>query len=113
MSISAGRLNQRISIKRIVATQTSSGGAITTENVIIDTFASVLEKSSDPKLVGFQEGIQNFIEILIRYRPDLAIKNGDVIVWRGFNYTINNILVDPQRTFIKFVVASEMNISTR
>lgn len=113
MSISAGRLNQKISIKRSAFIQTNSGGATNTESVLVDTFAEVIEKSSRDVLNSSQEGIENFIEILIRYRPNLVIKNGDVIVWRGFEYTINNILIDPRRTYIKFIVVSNMNTSLR
>lgn len=111
--IRAGDLNQKINIKRPTSVQNASGGHSTSYASVIDTFASVKEKRSNPDLIASQEGVSNLLEVMIRYRPVLDIRNGDVITWRGFEYVINNMIVDPLRTYILFTVIANMNTSGR
>lgn len=111
--IRAGDLNQKISIKRPASVQNASGGFATGYATVLNTFAKVREVRSNPDLIASQEGVSNLLEVLIRYRPVNPVRNGDVIEWRSFEYVVNNMVVDPMRTYIMFTVVSEMNTSDR
>lgn len=111
--IKAGELREKITIKRPVSTQNASGGQATGYATVLSTFARIRELSSDPALIAAQESISQVIEILMRYRPVNPVVNGDVIHWRSFEYVVNNIQVDPMRTYILFHLVSSVNTSHR
>jgi len=111
--IAAGELDQHILFQEAVRTPNGSGGYITSYVDLISTYARVRELRSDPALIAQQEDIAQTVEVLIRYRPDVPIQNGNRAVWRGFNFTVNNMRVDPKRTSITMVLVSEIETSSR
>lgn len=113
MTISAGLLRDKITVERPVRTSIGGGAYDTTYTPILSTFSQVIEKRSDPAQVAGQENIYNFVSFRMRYRPDIFIKNGDRLTWRGNVFTVNNIKVDYLRTFIEIFVSSEMETSQR
>lgn len=111
--IAAGKLDQHITFQEAVRTPNGSGGFDTTYATVLETFASVRELRSDPTLIAQQEDIKQVVEVIIRYRPDIPIVNGNRAVWRGFNFTVNNMRVDPRRTSITMLLTSEIETSSR
>ena len=111
--IKAGELREKISFSRATRVGNGSGGFITTYESFLDTFATVVEERSNPQLIASQENTVNQVHFKIRYRPDFPVKNADRMTWRGFNFTVNNIKVDPLRTQIDIFCNSEMETSQR
>lgn len=112
--IPAGELREIIKVQRPTRVSNGSGGFTTTyADLLAKTYAKVVEERSNPQLIANQEDIVNYVHFAIRYRPDIPIKNADRLVWRGFNFIINNIKVDPLRTQIDIYVNSEMETSER
>ena len=112
--INAGDLREIIKIQEPQRVSNGSGGYTTTYiDVIPKTYAMVVEERSNPKEIANQENINNYIHFKIRYRPIDFIKLGYRIVWRGFNFTINNIKIDVMRTEIDIFVNSEIETSAR
>lgn len=111
--ILAGELREKLSFSRAERVSNGSGGFVTTYEPFLNTFAAVVEERSNPQLIANQEDTVNQVHFKIRYRPDFPVKNADRITWRGFNFTVNNIKVDPLRTEIHIYVNSEMETSER
>lgn len=111
--IKAGKLREKITFQQPVRMSNDSGGYTTTYTTVLETFAAVEEVSSNPLLIAGQENVDNRVRITIRYRPVIPIQNGYRAVWRGFNFVVNSIKVDPMRTKIEFFVDSEMETSDR
>lgn len=111
--VKAGELNQKIKVERPTRTSIGGGAFDTTYDEILSTFAAVKEQRSSPEMVADQENIYNYVHFKIRYRPDVFLNIGDRLVWRGFNYIVNNIKVDPMRTQIDIYVNAEMETSKR
>lgn len=109
----AGELREKIIVQRPVRVQDNTGGFDTTYTTLLNTFAKVVEERSNPDLVANQENISNYVHFKIRYRPIVPLKIADRLVWRGFNFTVNNIKVDPLRTSIDIYVNQEMETSER
>ena len=109
----AGELREKVTVKRPVRTPDGSGGMDTAYDTILNSFAKVVEERSDPRMIANQEDIINYVHFAIRYRPQVFIKIGDRLVWRSFNFTVNNIKVDPLRTRIDIFVNTEMETSER
>lgn len=113
MAITAGELREKLAFSRAVRTPNGSGGYVTTYPVFLNTFAAVVEERSNPQLIANQENIVNYVHFKIRYRPDLPVKNADRMTWRNFNFTVNNIKVDPLRRQIDIYANSEIETSER
>lgn len=112
--VRAGELREILKVQRPTRVSNGSGGFTTTYSDIIErTYAKVVEERSTPEMIGGQENINNYVHFRIRYRPVIAIKIADRLVWRGFNFIVNNIKVDPLRTYIDIYVNSEMETSIR
>lgn len=113
MAIASGRLREKIKFQKPTKVSNGSGGFDTTWADVLNTFAAVEEVSSNPYLIAQQENIDQLVRITIRYRPIVPLQNGYRAVWRGFNFIVNNIKVDPLRTKIEILVHSEMETSMR
>lgn len=111
--ISAGRLKDKIVFQKPVRTKASDGEVTTTYTQVLNTSAEAKEIRSNPELIASQENIKQLVRFTIRYRPLIPIQEGFRAVWRGFNFTVNNIWVDPKRTKIEITVHSEMETSSR
>lgn len=113
MGISAGSLREKVIFQEPIRVSNGSGGFETTYEEVLDTFASVKEVRSNPYLIANLEDIDQLVKITIRYRPVIPILNGYRAVWRGFNFIVNDIKVDPLRTKIEILVHSEIETSSR
>lgn len=111
--IPSGVLREKILFQQPVRVPNGSGGYDTTYSDVLETFAKVEEVKSNPDLIAGQENIDQLVNITMRYRPVIPIYNGYRAVWRGFNFTVDNIKVDPLRTKIEIMVHSEMETSNR
>lgn len=113
MGIPAGELREKITFSRPKRISNGSGGFITNYVEFLNTYASVVEDRSNPQLIANQEDIVNYVHFKIRYRTDFPVKNADRLIWRTFNFTVNNIKVDTLRTQIDIYVNSEIETSER
>lgn len=111
--IKAGKLREKIIILEPSRVQNDSGKITTTYAVALETFADVRELKSSAELIEQQENIIQLLEFTMRYRPDVPVVNGYRLTWRGFNFTVNNMRVDPLRTWIKITAQSEIETSDR
>lgn len=111
--IPAGLLRERIKIERSVKTENPAGGWSTEWVKVHDTLAQVAEKKPSLDVIAQQENISTFIEIKIRFNPNVNIKIGDRIEWRGFYFTSMKPLVDFLRTTITILAFSEIETTDR
>jgi len=111
--IRAGDLREKLIFSRPTRTPNGSGGFTSTYTSFLDTFAAVVEERSNPQLIANQENTVNYVHFKIRYRPDFPVLNADRMIWRGFDFTVNNIKVDALRTQIDIYCNSEMETSQR
>ncbi len=113
MAILAGELRDKLVFSRSARVPNGSGGGEFIYTPFLNTFAAVVEDRSTPQVIASQENTIDYVHFKLRYRPDLPVKNGDRLTWRGFNFTVNNIKVDPLRTQIDIYVNSEIETSER
>lgn len=113
MTIRAGELREKVVFQEPVRTSNGSGGYITTYEDRLNTYSKVTEISSNPDLIASQENVKQLVKFTIRYRPVIPIKNAWKCVWRGFEFIVDNIKVDPLRTKIEITTHSEMETSER
>jgi len=111
--MNAGRLNQKIQFLTPIKSKLDSGGRTFVFVPYMDTFAEVKEVRSDPGTTDNRLAISTAIVVRIRYRPNLYIKNGDKIIWRGLEYIVDNMKVDPLRTIIEIMVSTHTETSKR
>lgn len=113
MTLHAGELRERITIKRPVREQNETGGTKTTYDVIVRTYASVTEVVPSSEVIASQENLKTLVRIKIRFRPT-HIKIGDIIEWRGFTYKVaSSMKVDTLRTTIEITAVSQMETTKR
>jgi len=113
MAILAGELRDKLVFSSPERVPNGSGGGEFVYTPFLNTFAAVVEERSNPQLISGQENIINYVHFKLRYRPDFPVKNADRMTWRGFNFTVNNIKVDPLRTQIDIYCNSEIETSER
>lgn len=58
------------------------------EELILETLSHVEELDFQNDMVAFQEDWKETLLFTIRYRPEIAIRNGDTIQWRGRRWEI-------------------------
>lgn len=110
--IDAGRLREKIQVIRNERVPNASGGGTFSPVVVLDTFAEATEASSTPELIAQGIKVDGIVRFRIRYRPQ-DLRNGDMIIWRGYEYVLDNFKVDPLRTVIEMVCHADMNTSNR
>lgn len=111
--IFAGELREILNFGTPTRVQKSSGGHTVTYADYLTTYGKVVEERSKPYENEGRQVVETFVKMLIRYRPDVAIKNGDRMQWRGFDYIVDNIKVDPLRTKIEIMVNGNMGTAYR
>lgn len=94
MPLTAGRLRNRITIRRATDTQTDAGGLSRTWSTLVRNLpAEVLGQSGREAVIGNTlQGIATF-RITIRPRSDIRI--GDQILWDGLELNIISPPSDP------------------
>lgn len=111
--IPAGLLRENIRVKRSVKTENPAGGWTTDWVTVHETLAKVEEKKPSLDVIAQQENMSTFIEIKIRFNPNVNIKIGDRITWRGFVFTSMKPTVDMLRTTITILAFSEIETTDR
>lgn len=109
----AGNLRERVIFYKPTRTQDASGDFITTYDEILSTYAKVEQIRSLPNVEASKEAIRDYLKVTIRYRVDLPILNGYKAIWRGLEFIVNNIKVDPLRTSIEIMITSDIETSDR
>ena len=113
MAIEAGRLKDKVLFERLSDLPNGSGGLAGDYVPILETFAEVLEIGSTPDLIAQGIKIRQTLKMTIRYRPDFAFIVNDKVSWRGTEFIIENMRVDPWRTYIEIIAAPIINSSIR
>jgi len=113
MTITAGRLKDKVSFFTNEATPNDSGGNSFIKVKYADTFAEVLEQSSEATTADGQQKINQALKVTIRYRSDIAFKKGNLMEWRGLSFVLDNFKVDPLRTSIEMILHTEIKNSER
>lgn len=106
--IGAGRLRERIVIKRPTVIPNGSGGFIAGEPVtIITTYADVNQKQPSTDVIASQANIIQPFSFKIRYRIDIEIQIGDRLEWRNRSFEILGFDWDIMRTYITITAKTE------
>lgn len=107
-------LIERIRFYRTILVPDGMGGSIPTEETIWEPQgAEVREMRPSTELIATQQNISQVIRIRCRYNPEIAIKIGDKIEWRGF--TFNSLLptVDRRTRMMEIMAVSEIETTDR
>ncbi len=105
---------EKIRFFRTVLVPDGMGGSIPTEETIWEPQgADVREMRPSTELIATQQNISQVIRIRCRYNPEIAIKIGDKIEWRGF--TFNSLLptVDRRTRMMEIMAVSEIETTDR
>lgn len=105
---------EKIRFFRTVLVPDGMGGSIPTEETIWEPQgAEVREMKPSTELIATQQNISQVIRIRCRYNPEIAIKIGDKIEWRGF--TFNSLLptVDRRTRMMEIMAVSEIETTDR
>ncbi len=105
---------EKIRFYRITLVPDGMGGSIPTEETIWEPQgAEVQEMRPSTELIATQQNISQVIRIRCRYNPEIAIKIGDKIEWRGF--TFNSLLptVDRRTRMMEIMAVSEIETTDR
>lgn len=92
--INAGKYNRKIIIYNIVQSKDSAGFPITTENVILTTYADVKTLRGYTLITNNTDFEKAYINFTIRYPATIEITRDMLIKFRGKTYSIeylNNI----------------------
>lgn len=92
--INAGKYNRKIIIYNIVQSKDSAGFPITTENVILTTYADVKTLRGYTLITNNTDFEKAYINFTIRYPATVEITRDMLIKFRGKTYSIeylNNI----------------------
>jgi hypothetical protein len=107
-------LREKISFIRVSSTKDSTGDLVNTETVYYEPKgASVREITPSVDVIAQQQNLSTLIEVKIRYNPEIAILNGDKILWRGFRFNALAPKVDMMRDWITIRAFSEMETTDR
>lgn len=105
---------EKIRFYRNVLVSDGMGGSIPSEETIWQPQgAEVREMRPSVELIATQQNISQVIRIRCRYNPEIAIKIGDKIEWRGF--TFNSLLptVDRRTRMMEIMAVSEIETTDR
>ena len=105
---------EKIRFYRVHLTPDPMGGSTATEETIWEPQgAEVKEMRPSTELIATQQNISQVIRIRCRYNPEIAIKVGDKISWRGF--TFNSLLptVDRRTRMMEIMAVSEIETTDR
>lgn len=105
---------EKIRFYRVHLTPDPMGGSIPTEETIWEPQgASVQEMKPSSELVATQQNISQVIRIRCRYNPEIAIKIGDKIEWRGFVFNSLLPTVDRRTRMMEIMAVSEIETTDR
>lgn len=107
-------LIERIRFYRTVLVPDGMGGSIPAEETIWEPQgAEVQEMRPSTELIATQQNISQVIRIRCRYNPEIAIKIGDKIEWRGFIFNSLLPTVDRRTRMMEIMAVSEIETTYR
>ena len=110
--IGAGRLRERIVIKRPVLIPDGSGGFTQgTPVTVMTTYADVNQMKPSVDIIATQANFIQPFSFKIRYRIDIELQIGDRLEWRNRSFEILGFDWDMMRTYIT-ISAKTQNEST-
>lgn len=105
---------ERIRFYRTTLVPDGMGGSIPTEETIWEPQgAEVREMRPSVELIATQQNISQVIRIRCRYNPEIAIKIGDKISWRGFIFNSLLPTVDRRTRMMEIMAVSEIETTDR
>lgn len=105
---------EKIRFYRTVLVPDGMGGSIPTEETIWEPQgAEVREMLPSTELIATQQNISQVIRIRCRYNPEIAIKIGDKISWRGFIFNSLLPTVDRRTRMMEIMAVSEIETTDR
>lgn len=111
--IKAGELREKVMFQRQESIKKDSGGSNFDYTTYLNTFAKVVEETSKGDVSDNRVSISNTLKLIIRFRPGVNIQNGDKVLWRGLEFIVDNLKVDPLRTSIEMNINSHVETSKR
>lgn len=107
-------MREKITFIRVTPTQGEDGDLVNQEQVIYQpSGAEVQEVTPSMDLIAQQANLNTLIRVKIRYNPEIPIRIGDKIEWRGFRFNSLTMKVDPRRTWVMINAMSEMETTQR
>ena len=107
-------MREKVKFIRIETTQDNTGQIVNTETIYYEPKgAEVTEIQPSLDTIVGQDSISMLINVKIRYNPEVFIRIGDKIEWRGFRFNSIVMKVDPWRRFVSIKAMSEMETSDR
>lgn len=107
-------MREKITFIRVTPTQDENGDLTNQETIIYHpSGAEVVEINPSIDLIAQQANINSIIRVKIRYNPEIPIRIGDKIEWRGFRFNSLTMKVDPRRTYVLINAMSEMETTQR
>ena len=88
-----GRYDQKISFISEGTTADSYGGTTPTEQVVLETFASIKQMSQSKTIEQLQLGLPATYKVSVQYRLNFTPTVAMRVVWRGNYY---NIITTPE-----------------
>ena len=105
---------EKIRFFRVHLTPDPMGGSTATEETIWEPQgAEVKEMRPWAELIATQQNISQVIRIRCRYNPEIAIKIGDKIEWRGFIFNSLLPTVDRRTRMMEIMAVSEIETTDR
>lgn len=105
---------EKIRFFRVQLVSDGMGGNVSTEVTIWQPQGvSVEELKPSEELVATQQNISQLIRIKCRYNPEISIKIGDKIEWRGFIFNTLLPTVDRRTRMMEIMAVSEIETTDR
>ena len=105
---------ERIRFFRVQLVSDGMGGNIPTEVTIWQPQGvSVEELKPSEELVATQQNISQLIRVKCRYNPEISIRIGDKIEWRGFIFNTLLPTVDRRTRMMEIMAVSEIETTDR
>lgn len=108
----AGKLNERITIKRFTETELPDGSLSKTWTTLHTAYCDVEEKSASIDVIASQDNISQVIVFKLRHNPEIAYLIGDRIEWRRRDLKIHSFQVNNTRSET-IIIAKTHNETTQ
>ena len=105
---------EKIRFYRTILTDDGMGGSTSTEVTIWEPQgANIQEMKPNPEIVATQLNISQVIRIRCRYNPEISIRLGDKVEWRGFTFNTLLPTVDRRSRMMEIMAVSEIETTDR
>ena len=106
-------MREKIVIQKQKRVRVGAGYETTWETFYSPKSVDVEETSPSIEMLAGQENVSSIIKIKMRYNPEVYVKNGDRIIWRGFNFNSMKFVVDRVKRWIYIFAVAEMETTDR